>query len=176
MLTSACYTWGLFTYQVLFLSRVDWRVKVNSFQGFRRCAPTSRPLRGAILQEACAACCCAAFSAPVGAWASSCPYGYRKALQIFIRRASCDPVGIRTQDPQLRRLLLYPTELPDPYIWLNGPLICCPDPISSALTFHSVTGLLVFQSYSPLFHTALCFKLPFISNSFFDHTALIHSH
>ena len=24
-----------------------------------------------------------------------------------------DPVGIRTQDPQLRRLLLYPTELPD---------------------------------------------------------------
>ena len=27
----------------------------------------------------------------------------------FIR----DPVGIRTQDPQLRRLLLYPAELPD---------------------------------------------------------------
>ena len=26
---------------------------------------------------------------------------------------SCDPVGIRTQDPQLRRLLLYPAELPD---------------------------------------------------------------
>ena len=25
----------------------------------------------------------------------------------------CDPVGIRTQDPQLRRLLLYPAELPD---------------------------------------------------------------
>ncbi len=24
-----------------------------------------------------------------------------------------DPVGIRTQDPQLRRLLLYPAELPD---------------------------------------------------------------
>ena len=24
----------------------------------------------------------------------------------------CDPVGIRTQDPQLRRLLLYPAELP----------------------------------------------------------------
>ena len=23
----------------------------------------------------------------------------------------CDPVGIRTQDPQLRRLLLYPAEL-----------------------------------------------------------------
>ena len=32
-----------------------------------------------------------------------------------LRRLSvcCDPVGIRTQDPQLRRLLLYPTELPD---------------------------------------------------------------
>ena len=26
----------------------------------------------------------------------------------------CDSVGIRTQDPQLRRLLLYPTELPNP--------------------------------------------------------------
>ena len=26
----------------------------------------------------------------------------------------CDPVGIRTQDPQLRRLLLYPAELRDP--------------------------------------------------------------
>ena len=25
-----------------------------------------------------------------------------------------DPVGIRTRDPQLRRLLLYPAELPDP--------------------------------------------------------------
>ena len=27
----------------------------------------------------------------------------------------CDSVGIRTQDPQLRRLLLYPTELPNPF-------------------------------------------------------------
>ncbi len=26
----------------------------------------------------------------------------------------CDPGGIRTHDPQLRRLLLYPAELPDP--------------------------------------------------------------
>ena len=26
---------------------------------------------------------------------------------------SCDPGGIRTHDPQLRRLLLYPAELPD---------------------------------------------------------------
>ena len=29
-----------------------------------------------------------------------------------------DRAGIRTQDPQLRRLLLYPAELPDrPYLW-----------------------------------------------------------
>lgn len=28
----------------------------------------------------------------------------------------CDPVGIRTRDPQLRRLLLYPAELPDPRV------------------------------------------------------------
>ena len=27
-----------------------------------------------------------------------------------------DPVGIRTRDPQLRRLLLYPAELPDPRV------------------------------------------------------------
>ena len=32
-----------------------------------------------------------------------------KGVGIFLFR---DPVGIRTQDPQLRRLLLYPAELP----------------------------------------------------------------
>ena len=34
----------------------------------------------------------------------------------------CDSVGIRTQDPQLRRLLLYPTELRNqiPCIWLSS--------------------------------------------------------
>ena len=32
----------------------------------------------------------------------------------LVKRCFCDPVGIRTQDPQLRRLLLYPAELPDP--------------------------------------------------------------
>ena len=34
-----------------------------------------------------------------------------------------DPVGIRTRDPQLRRLLLYPAELPDP---LAHKAICTP--------------------------------------------------
>ena len=29
----------------------------------------------------------------------------------------CDPVGIRTRDPQLRRLLLYPAELPDHHLY-----------------------------------------------------------
>lgn len=28
----------------------------------------------------------------------------------------CDPDEIRTHDPQFRRLLLYPTELPDQYL------------------------------------------------------------
>ena len=37
-----------------------------------------------------------------------------------------DPVGIRTQDPQLRRLLLYPAELPDLTIFCN--LIRSPSP------------------------------------------------
>ena len=32
---------------------------------------------------------------------------------------SCDPVGTRTQDPQLRRLLLYPAELPDLHVVLH---------------------------------------------------------
>ena len=35
-----------------------------------------------------------------------------------------DPVGIRTRDPQLRRLLLYPAELPDhPSLLLNNYFI-----------------------------------------------------
>ena len=32
----------------------------------------------------------------------------------------CDPGGIRTHDPQLRRLLLYPAELPDHHIGCKG--------------------------------------------------------
>ena len=36
---------------------------------------------------------------------------YRPDCQL----AFCDPGGIRTHDPQLRRLLLYPTELLDPF-------------------------------------------------------------
>ena len=36
----------------------------------------------------------------------------RRVLQVFV----CDPDGIRTHDPQLRRLLLYPAELPDQQI------------------------------------------------------------
>ena len=44
-----------------------------------------------------------------------------------------DPVGIRTQDPQLRRLLLYPAELPDrifsmckiSYFRVNGRRMIC---------------------------------------------------
>ena len=40
---------------------------------------------------------------------------HTKKRAIFIARFAldCDSVGIRTQDPQLRRLLLYPTELPN---------------------------------------------------------------
>ena len=41
-------------------------------------------------------------------------YTIKKRLT-FVRRFTkpCDSVGIRTQDPQLRRLLLYPAELPN---------------------------------------------------------------
>ena len=41
----------------------------------------------------------------------------------FIRTSlslGCDSVGIRTQDPQLRRLLLYPAELPNRSVLLLG--------------------------------------------------------
>lgn len=39
---------------------------------------------------------------------------YQKAKK-GCRKASlfCDPGGVRTHDPQIRNLLLYPTELPD---------------------------------------------------------------
>ena len=37
----------------------------------------------------------------------------KASFRSFIQRSLRDPVGIRTQDPQLRRLLLYPAELPD---------------------------------------------------------------
>ncbi len=33
----------------------------------------------------------------------------------------CDPVGARTQDLQLRRLLLYPTELRNQYMLITHP-------------------------------------------------------
>ena len=37
---------------------------------------------------------------------------YKKTpLEASLEGFCCDSVGIRTQDPQLRRLLLYPTEL-----------------------------------------------------------------
>ena len=40
---------------------------------------------------------------------------YSERTKALKQRASyrCDPEGIRTPDPQLRRLLLYPAELPD---------------------------------------------------------------
>ena len=38
-----------------------------------------------------------------------------KAVLLHGSLILCDSVGIRTQDPQLRRLLLYPTELPNPF-------------------------------------------------------------
>lgn len=44
---------------------------------------------------------------------------FRRALH----RNVCDPVGIRTQDPQLRRLLLYPTELPDQSLFFCAPRV-----------------------------------------------------
>ncbi len=40
-----------------------------------------------------------------------------------MRTFYCDPGGIRTHDPQLRRLLLYPAELRDPYNGRKGTLI-----------------------------------------------------
>ena len=48
------------------------------------------------------------------------PFGLRFAF-------GSDSVGIRTQDPQLRRLLLYPTELPNRSLcFLTGKRVLCP--------------------------------------------------
>ena len=38
---------------------------------------------------------------------------YHRLLHRIIELLKSDRAGIRTQDPQLRRLLLYPAELPD---------------------------------------------------------------
>ena len=37
----------------------------------------------------------------------------KASFRSLVEKSLRDPVGIRTQDPQLRRLLLYPAELPD---------------------------------------------------------------
>lgn len=39
--------------------------------------------------------------------------GKAKIKKALLSGLSCDPEAIRTPDPQLRRLLLYPAELPD---------------------------------------------------------------
>ena len=75
------------------------------------------------------------------------PAGYAKALRIFIRRASCDPGGIRTHDPQLRRLLLYPTELPDP---LFGHQKQCPQDCKVPVFFGGLQKYGIFFKTRPL--------------------------
>ena len=48
-------------------------------------------------------------SAPFGSFANN--YPHFDVINWPV--GTSDPVGIRTRDPQLRRLLLYPAELPD---------------------------------------------------------------
>ena len=52
---------------------------------------------------------------PVGRAEASVACRFSRAVSTFAHRLpnASDPVGIRTRDPQLRRLLLYPAELPD---------------------------------------------------------------
>ena len=53
---------------------------------------------------------------------------FRRRVTARKKRPTCverfcfgrDSVGIRTQDPQLRRLLLYPAELPNRSVFLSG--------------------------------------------------------
>ena len=50
--------------------------------------------------------------------------GIKQQRLTFVRRLICrDSVGIRTQDPQLRRLLLYPAELPNRSVLLSAFLL-----------------------------------------------------
>ena len=39
----------------------------------------------------------------------------RTSYFVQLKAVICDPDWIRTNDPQLRRLMLYPTELPDQF-------------------------------------------------------------
>ena len=43
------------------------------------------------------------------------PQVKKKPLKVNAVKGSCDPDWIRTNDPQLRRLVLYPAELPGRY-------------------------------------------------------------
>ena len=49
---------------------------------------------------------------------------YEQRIVFYCSRTPCDPVGARTQDLQLRRLLLYPTELRNQSIYLLSPQSC----------------------------------------------------
>ena len=68
-------------------------------------------------------------------------------LHITLCHLTCDPGGIRTHDPQLRRLLLYPTELLD---LLNGYPAELPDPVtgckSSELLFFNKEPALILRN------------------------------
>ena len=55
-----------------------------------------------------------------------------------------DPVGIRTQDPQLRRLLLYPAELPDHFFRFISEL-CYNKKISQLVPDICLVGLPGFE-------------------------------
>ena len=99
---------------------------IKVIRGLRRCAPFSLSPRAIIETEANRHSAAQmpffvlrrrlrkrAFDAP--------PYHKKIAQPLVVRFASFrDSVGIRTQDPQLRRLLLYPTELPNRSVCFPG--------------------------------------------------------
>ena len=86
--------------------------------GLHRCRAASRPLRGARpttngtqkRAERASAGFAQARRRLKLAWSGALPMQNATAFRPR-RPVCCDSVGIRTRDPQLRRLLLYPTEL-----------------------------------------------------------------
>ena len=93
--------------------------------GLRRFAPFSLPPRAITTKTKAAFSCAEALffheHSPAQERALGEAVHTKKALNIVERfRFGRDSVGIRTQDPQLRRLLLYPTELPNRSLFSFG--------------------------------------------------------
>ena len=119
--------------------------------GLRRCAPFSLPPRAIIDQSSAALRAFVVVPYRVCARARLGLPGIKQQRLTFVRRCfGRDSVGIRTQDPQLRRLLLYPAELPNRSVFSF---------VSAGLTWKVGAKIMLFSGFARLclmFFISLC--------------------